>query len=66
MTRKVEKSLLWHKLVLAVAALWLLVPAAAGLAVTNGKIAFQTNTHGTTVSLNLSDCTCMLLPISVT
>lgn len=47
MTRKVEKSLLWHKLVLAVAALWLLVPATAGLAVTNGKIAYQTNTHGT-------------------
>ncbi len=48
MTWKVEKSLLWHKLVLAVAALWLLVPATAGLAVTNGKIAYQTNTHGTT------------------
>ena len=48
MTRKVEKSLLWHKLVPAVAALWLLVPATAGLAVTNGKIAFQTNTHNTT------------------
>ncbi len=47
MTGKVIKGRFRPKLVVVTAALWLLVPAAISLAATNGRIAYQTNTNGT-------------------
>ncbi len=46
MTGKVLKGHFWPRFAVVTAALWLLVPAIS-LAATNGRIAYQTNMHGT-------------------